>query len=218
MRKLIRKEIALCIHPTAFIFLSFALLTFVPNYPYEVIFFFSCLSVFFCCLTARENGDIAFTCTLPVEKRFVPIARILTMSGLQCILLLLTGAVCAVKGAVLPAEMYVNQAGLSANIAMLGNGAWILGLFNLVFFPRYYKNPEKVGAPFVGGAALIFLLIAIFIVLRWTVPFFMTTLNGSNSENTLLKAVWLLVGLAGYGAMTAAACKISSARFEKVDL
>ena len=40
MLNLIKKEIALCMHPTAFIFLFFAVLVFVPNYPYEVIFLF----------------------------------------------------------------------------------------------------------------------------------------------------------------------------------
>lgn len=39
MLNLIKKEIALCMHPTAFIFLFLAVLVFVPNYPYEVIFF-----------------------------------------------------------------------------------------------------------------------------------------------------------------------------------
>lgn len=69
MLNLIKKEIALCMHPTAFIFLFFAVLVFVPNYPYEVIFFFSCLSIFFSCMMTRENGDIAFSCALPVKKR-----------------------------------------------------------------------------------------------------------------------------------------------------
>lgn len=218
MRQLIKKEIALCVHPTGYIFLSFALLTFVPNYPYEMIFFFSCLSVFFCCLTARENGDVAFTCALPVKKRLVPIARILTMSGFQCVLLVLTGAVGAIKGAAVPAEMYLNYAGLSANIALLGNAAIVLGTFNLVFFAGYYKNPEKVGIPFVAGGALVVLLIGIFIVLRWTVPFFMQTLNGLNSENAPFKALWLLIGLMVYAVLTAAACKISANRFEKTDI
>ena len=56
MLNLIKKEIALCMHPTAFIFLFFAVLVFMPNYPYEVIFFFSCLSIFFSCMMTRENG------------------------------------------------------------------------------------------------------------------------------------------------------------------
>ena len=74
MLNLIKKEIALCMHPTAFIFLFFAVLVFVPTYPYEVIFFFSCLSIFFCCMMTRENGDIAFSCALPVKKEHIPFA------------------------------------------------------------------------------------------------------------------------------------------------
>lgn len=110
MLKLIKKEILLCLHPTSFIFLSFALLTFVPNYPYEVIFFFSCLSVYFSCIMSRENVDFAFTCALPVKKSVIPLAKILAAVGLQCILLLLTGIAGAVKGAVFPVEIFINQA------------------------------------------------------------------------------------------------------------
>ena len=89
MFDLVKKELSLCMHPTAFIFLSFAVLVFVPNYPYEVIFFFSCLSVFFCCMMARENGDIAFSCALPVKKEHIPLAKMLVVIGLQCAILLL---------------------------------------------------------------------------------------------------------------------------------
>ena len=156
MFDLVKKELSLCMHPTAFIFLSFAVLVFVPNYPYEVIFFFSCLSVFFCCMMARENGDIAFSCALPVKKEHIPLAKMLVVIGLQCAILLLVGAMGAIKGAVLPAEQYVNQAGISANLALVGNGAVLLGVFNLIFFPRYFKAPEKIGVPFVIGAVAVF--------------------------------------------------------------
>ena len=143
MLNLIKKEIALCMHPTAFIFLFFAVLVFVPNYPYEVIFFFSCLSIFFCCMMTRENGDIAFSCALPVKKEQIPFAKMLVVFGLQCIILLLVGVIGAIKGAVLPAEQYVNQAGISANLVLVGNGAILLGTFNLIFFPRQNRSPFR---------------------------------------------------------------------------
>ena len=113
MLNLIKKEIALCMHPTAFIFLFFVVLVFVPNYPFEVIFFFSCLSVFFCCMMARENGDIAFSCALPVKKEHIPLAKILVTLGLQGSVLLLVGLIGPLHGAVLPADPHVNPAGLS---------------------------------------------------------------------------------------------------------
>ena len=218
MLNLIRKELALCMHPTSFIFLFFAVLVFVPNYPYEVIFFFSSLSVFFCCMMARENGDIAFSCTLPVKKEHIPLAKILVTIGLQCIILLLVGIIGAVKGAVLPAEQYVNQAGISANIVLVGNGAILLGIFNLIFFPRYFKKPDKIGVPFVIGAIVVFLMIGVFIVLRWATPLYSTTLNGLNTVNTGAKAVALITGLVVYIILSAISCKLSMKYFQRVDL
>ena len=218
MLNLIKKEIALCLHPTVFIFLSFAALVFVPNYPYEVIFFFSCLSVFFCCMMTRENGDIAFSCALPVKKEHIPLAKILVTIGLQCIILLLVGIIGAVKGAVLPAEQYVNQAGISANIVLVGNGAILLGIFNLIFFPRYFKKPDKIGVPFVIGAVVIFLLISVFIALRWVTPLYSTTLNGLNSENTGAKLVALVIGIAVYAILSTVSCNLSMENFQRIDV
>ena len=217
MLNLIKKEIALCMHPTAFIFLFFAVLVFVPNYPYEVIFFFSCLSVFFCCMMTRENGDIAFSCALPVKKEHIPLAKILVVFGLQGIILLLVGIFGAVKGVVLPAEQYVNQAGISANLALVGNGAVLLGVFNLIFFPRYFKAPDKIGVPFVIGAIAVFLLIGIFIVLRWATPLYSVTLNGLNSVNTGAKAAALITGVVIYIIMSAISCKLSMGHFQRYD-
>ncbi len=218
MVNLIKKEIALCLHPTALIFLSFAALVFVPNYPYEVIFFFSCLSVFFCCMMTRENGDIAFSCALPVKKEHIPLAKMLVVIGLQYIILLLVGIIGAVKGAVLPAEQYVNQAGISANIVLVGNGAILLGIFNLIFFPRYFKQPDKIGVPFVIGAIVIFLLIGVFIVLRWATPLYSITLNGLNAVNTGAKAAALIIGFVVYIILSAISCKLSMKYFQRVDL
>ena len=218
MLNLIRKELALCMHPTAFIFLFFAVLVFVPNYPYEVIFFFSCLSVFFCCMMTRENGDIAFSCALPVKKEHIPLAKMLVAFGLQGIVLLLVGIIGAVKGTVLPAEQYVNQAGISANLVLVGNGAVLLGVFNLIFFPRYFKSPDSIGVPFVIGAVVVFLLIGVFIVLRWATPLYSITLNGLNSANSGAKAAALIIGMAIYAIMSAISCKLSMKRFRRIDV
>ena len=218
MLNLIKKEIALCLHPTAFIFLSFAALVFVPNYPYEVIFFFSCLSVFFCCMMTRENGDIAFSCALPVKKEHIPLAKILVTIGLQCIILLLVGIIGAVKGTVLPAEQYVNQAGISANLTLVGNGAILLGMFNLIFFPRYFKAPDKIGVPFVIGAIVVFLLICLFIVLRWATPLYSITLNGLNSVNTGAKVLALVFGFMFYIVLTIIGCVLSIIHFQNIDV
>ncbi|CDE73002.1 putative uncharacterized protein [Acidaminococcus sp. CAG:917] len=218
MLNLIKKEMRLCLHPTVFIFLSFAVLVFVPSYPYEAIFFFSCLSVFFSCMMTRENGDIPFTCTLPVKKEQIPLAKMLVVFGLQCIIMLLVGIMGAIKGAIFPIEQYFNYSGISANLVLIGNGAILLGIFNLVFFPCYFKKPDKIGVPFIISAIVIFLLISIFIVLRWVTPLYSTTLNGLNSENTGAKLVALAIGIVIYAVLSVVSCKLSMRHFQKVDL
>ncbi len=216
MRPLIQKELSLCLHPTEIVFLCFAALVFVPNYPYEVIFFFAGLSAFFHCMSARENGDLAFTCALPVRKRDVPLARIAVAVLFQCILLLLTALCIAVKQLTFPAELLVNRAGNSANLAFCGFGALLSGAFNLAFFPMYYKDPNKVGVPFVVSSAVQFALIAVMVALR-QFPFY-APLASSDLSHCGMKLAVLLGGLALYCALTALSAWLSMKRFERVDL
>ena len=137
MKALLKKEFTLCLHPTAFLFLAFCVFVFIPNYPYEVMFFFSGLSVFFICLTARENGDAAFTSALPVRREYAVYARVLMCVILQAALLMLAGMTTAIKEACFPTAMQLNAAGSTANLAFLGYGAIIMGTFNLTFFPLH---------------------------------------------------------------------------------
>jgi len=169
-------------------------------------------------MMTRENGDIPFTCTLPVKKEQIPLAKMLVVFGLQCIIMLLVGIMGAIKGAIFPIEQYFNYSGISANLVLIGNGAILLGIFNLGFFPCYFKKPDKIGVPFIISAIVIFLLISIFIVLRWVTPLYSTTLNGLNSENTGAKLVALVIGIAVYVVLSAVSCKLSMKHFQRVDL
>ena len=216
MKALIHKEFSLCLHPTAFIFLSFAALVFVPNYPYEVSFFFSGLSAFFIALTARENGDLSFTCSLPVKKHDVPLARITVAVIFQSALLLLTTGCIAIKQMTFPDELLVNLVGNSANLAFCGFGGIVLGAFNLIFFPLHFSHTEKVGVPFAIASAIQFLLIALMILIRH-LPF-SAPLSSPDPDNLGAKLAVLLAGLAFYCAMTALAARLSMKKFEAVDL
>ena len=75
--KLLRKEWTLCLHPAALIMLGLSTLTLIPNYPYTVSFFYTTLGLFFIAQGARENHDVTFTLTLPVDKKAVVDGRFL---------------------------------------------------------------------------------------------------------------------------------------------
>lgn len=145
MSALLKKEFSLALHPASALFVFFAAMVFIPNYPYEVMFFFSGLSAFFICLTGRENKDLHFSCVLPVEKRDVAAARVLFCMILQLAQIVLCVPFIAIKSAWINMP---NLAGMEANAAFLGFGLMMLGGFNLIFFPLYFKNPNKVGKPF----------------------------------------------------------------------
>ena len=218
MKALLKKEFLLCLHPTCFIFLAFCLFVFIPNYPYEVMFFFSGLSVFFVSITARENGDTQFTVTLPVKKSDAVLARMLLCAILQAALLLLAAATTALKENLYPASAQINLGGTVANIAFLGNGMLLLGVFNAVFFPLYFGAPHKVGAPFLLAAVLQFLLIAVILTLRFAVPFFTNIYATPDPEYLTSKLCVLFVGTVAYMGLTALAACLSCGRFAKVDL
>ena len=218
MKYLIKKEFLLALHPTIFIFLFFAVLIFVPNYPYEVIFFFSGLSTFFYLLQTRENKDIAFSLELPIKKKHLPIAKIITVCIFQSILLIFTFILSIIKQSIIASNMLINFAGISANVALVANGAIILGVFNLIFFPLVFKNPNKVGLPFVISAIIVFLIIGIFIVLRFTTSLYGEILNGLNNINFTEKIIYLLISLLIYILFSIMSAIISSRQFSKIDL
>ena len=216
--KLLKKEFSLCLHVTSVMFLCFCAFVFIPNYPYEVMFFFSGLSVFFVCLTARENGDTAFSCTLPVRKREVAVSRVLFCAVFQIALLLLAGVTVAVKESVFPVQAQINYAGSTANFALLGHGGVLLGLFNLVFFPWHFKNPTRVGLPFFVAALAQFAVIGMLIMLRFVCPVYCDLLVAPDPENMRVKSIFFAAGIAFYFGATALSAYLSARRFEKTDL
>lgn len=218
MKALLRKEFRLCLHPTALIFLAFAGFVFIPSYPYEVMFFFSGLSVFFICLTARENGDAAFTCALPVKKGDVARARIFMCVILQVALLALAACATAVKQLYFPLHMQINQAGIMANTAFLGGGALLLGCFDLIFFPLYWGAPEKVGIPFLIASISEFVMITVFLICRHAVPFVRDVLNTPDPNAMGIKSVVLGAGLIFYALAVCVSARLSVKRFCKIDL
>ena len=52
MNNLVYKEFRLAAHPTNYVFLSFAFMLLIPNYPYLVSFFYTTLGIFFMCLSS----------------------------------------------------------------------------------------------------------------------------------------------------------------------
>ena len=213
--KMLMKEWKLCMHPMGYIMLLCAALILVPGYPYGVSCFYMGLAIFFICLTARENHDASFTLTLPVSRRDAVKARILFCTVLEVLDLLLMGVFILVKYAI---GFTHNPAGLDAGLALIGDGMIIFAIFNLVFFPIYYKDINKPGKAFVIAASGVFAWIIFEIVATYTIPFFQYVLDTEDPQNMSEKGLFTLAGLGLFLAGTARSIQISAKRFEKLDL
>lgn len=215
MKNLLKKEFSLASHPAAYLFLGLAAMMLIPNYPLSVTFFYPCLGVFFICLTARENGDLFYTMLLPVKKLELVYARFAMAAVFQVGQVLLCVPFLFLRSLYPPAG---NVVGLDANLALLGFGLALMGFFNLLFFPRYYRDPRKVGQPFLLGAVIQFLGIGVTEALPHAVPLVRDRLDTALFLFLPEKLLCFTLGAALYALLTALACRKSAASFEKLDL
>ena len=212
---LLKKELRLCLHPTAPLFLLLCAMILIPNYPCTVSFFYMTLGVFFICLTGRENHDAAFTAALPVSRKQMVWGRVGMVCCLELADLLAAAMMLWVKGLI---GFTPNQAGMDANIALLGEGFILFGLFNLIFFPNWYKNINKVGVPFLLSSAAVFVYILLAIVSTYAVPFVRDCLDTQDPAHLTEKLLFIAAAVLFFLCATGLSVKASVRRFERVDL
>ena len=211
--KLLYKELALAAHPTSLIFACLGCLVVVPAYPYTVIFMFGCLAPYLTFQYARETNDLWYTALLPVTKKESVRGKCMLILFIQLFQLLI-----AVPSVFLRKILAVenNPVGMDATLAWFGFGLMIYGVFDLVFFPSYYKSGYKAGGAFII-AALPMLLMMIAVKGAVRIPQ-LAWLDSDALPDLMGQLPILLIGILCYGSFVTLAYKISVKRFEHVDL
>ncbi len=213
--KLLRKEWKLCMHPTGYMMPLLAMLILTPGYPYGVCCFYVGLAIFFICQKAREDHDAGYTLMLPVSRQDAVRGRILFCTALEVVNLLLMGVFILIKYAI---GNMPNPAGLDAGVALIGEGMIIFTIFNLVFFPNYYKDINKPGKAFFLAATAVFLWITLEVVGTYTVPFIRDVLDQPDPRHMNEKLLFTLGCLALFLSGTAKSIQLSAKKFEEADL
>lgn len=215
MKKLLRKEVLLSMHPTAIIFLALSMMLIIPNYPYYVIFFYTGLAIFFTCLNGRENNDVFYTLSLPVTKKDVVKSRFLFV-----IILELAQVIIAIPFAIIRQSMPLpgNQVGMDANIALFGLSFIMIGIFNYIFFGIYYKDVNNVGKAFAWSSTAVFVYMAVAETCAHVVPFVRDYLDTKDPEYLIYKLIVLFVGIVIYALLTHIIYKKSVKSFDAIDL
>lgn len=215
MKNLLYKELRLAIHPTMCIFLAMPLLMLAPNYPYYVVFMYTCLAIYFTFLIGREQNDIFYTAALPIKKTDVVKGRFATV-----ILFELASVLISVPFAVISAKVNPNggnAAGIEPNLAFYGLALIMLGGFNTIFIPEFYRTARKLFRPTLFSAIFIFAYIA---AAETAAQYYPSPVSefldraGIFPEHLPILAAGIII----YTVLTFLAYKISAKRFERVDL
>jgi len=217
MKNLLYKEFKLSFYPQCIIFLIFGFMMIIPNYPYIVGYLYVFVTAVYIFGLGRENNDIYYSCLLPVTKKDVVKARIILIMILEVVNALICIGFSYLGGLFLPKMESPYMAGMPANYALAGIGLFISGIFNLLFFPMFYKTGYKTTKAFLVSYISTFLLGVLLYYLEM-IPDLKEIFHFSIYENLLPQIGVLGVGIVSFLLFTYVSYRISIKRFDKVDL
>ena len=216
MKALLEKELKLCLHPTAFIFLGLTLMLCIPSYPYFVVFFYTTLAIFFSFQYARENRDTEYTMLQPVRKRDVVYAKAWIVVIVELVTILISVPIAILSVKINPEG--VNHAGMDLGAAFYGLVFLQFGVFNFVFLPRFYKTAYKLGGSFLFATTAMVVVILILEIVIHIVPSLAEALDTSDPGKQLIQLPVLAGGIILYAVLNLIGARRAAVNFEKVDL
>ncbi len=156
MKNLLYKELRLCVPPFVLFYFAFSCMLLIPSYPYLVAFFFICNATMHIFTQGQANGDLLFSTMLPVRKRDIVGARYLSVALIQMLFLLLCTGIMFLYHYLPPAGLPSNPAGWDAGLMLLGAGLGVMGLYNLVGIPAYFRNETKISRIMLTTIVVLF--------------------------------------------------------------
>ena len=217
MNSLVYKEFKLSINWFFYIIMPVIMgaLFLIPQWPYLIafmyFFFITIPNVF---STFNAQNDFGFAVMMPVTKKEIVKSKILTFLIIE-LLHLASGAVFAV--------VHVRLYGfenfmLDPGFAFFGAAFVMYAVFNIVFFPMYFKTAYRFGLPTIMATTAAVLFAAIIETYELINPVFRNYLEGRDPEMRKLQIVILACGAAVFLLLNFITYKISAKRFENIDL
>ena len=155
MKALLYKEFKLAMHPICYVFIGvFPLMILIPSYPLAVgfIYILSCYPILFLGANkGQQSNDLLYSTLLPVRKKDIVLARIITVIIMQVAYMLIMSALCPVAIAISNSitiesgeHLSVPGLGLNGFVSILGIAIIGFAVADLIFFPIYYKNGRSI--------------------------------------------------------------------------
>ncbi len=157
MKALIYKELKLAMHPICYVFIFlFPFMILIPSYPLGIgfIYVLTCYPVLFLGANkGQQSNDLLYSTLLPVRKKDIVMARIITVILMQV-------AFIAVMSALYPLARIINTnilqsaehseeyvvpgLGLDSYVLLLAVAIVGYAIADLIFFPIYYKKGKSI--------------------------------------------------------------------------
>ena len=233
MKALLYKEFKLAMHPICYVFICiFPLMILIPSYPIAVGFIciLSCYPIIFLGANkGQQSNDLLYSTLLPVRKKDIVLARILTISIIQFVFI-------AIMSCLYPVAVLINQniplteeqitQGLTSTIPGIPLEGYvsilaiaILGyaIADIIFFPIYYKNGKSIVMSTLFTIFGFIFYLAIFTIVLPYIPVIGEAYKGFLCGELWIQFTLLAGALLIYVGIHFLVYKISSERLEKVD-
>jgi len=230
MKALLYKELKLAMHPICYVFIAlFPFMILIPSYPIAIGFLYvlTCYPILFLGANkGQQSNDLLYSTLLPIRKKDIVKARIMTVFLMHLVFIALTSAL-------YPLAIFINNSINEASLATdpnaspvvvpgLGLHSYVLvlaiviigyAIADLIFFPIYYKNGKSIVMSTLMMILGFVLYLGIFTI---GLPF-IPGLEWINELPLYVQFIILGVSLIIYIALHLVVYKVSYKRLEKVD-
>lgn len=226
MKALIYKELKLSMHPICYIFiLLFPFMILIPSYPMGIgfIYVLTCYPVLFLGANkGQQSNDLLYSTLLPVRKKDIVMARIITIILMQVAFIAIMSALYPLtriintnilQSAEHPEEYIVPGLGLNSYVLLLAIAIIGYAIADLIFFPIYYKKGKSIVASTLLTILGFVIYIGVFTIALPYVP----GLEFLNNLHIGIQFGVLAGALVVSFALHLVVYKVSSKRLEKVD-
>ena len=229
MKALLYKEFKLAVHPLCYIFIfAFPFMILIPKYPIAISFIYvlSCYPIMFLGANkGQQSNDLLYSTLLPIRKKDIVLARILTICILHFIFIATTTALWPLASLIqssiqaVAGEEYGGIPGLTLNgyISTVGIALVGFGLADLIFFPIFYKKGKSIVLSTLLTILFFVIYIGITTILIPYLPGCEWYVNILCNSGIGIQFGVLGIGLLIYFAIHVAVYFISSKLLEKVD-
>lgn len=213
-------------HPICYIFiLLFPFTILIPSYPMGIgfIYVLTCYPILFLGANkGQQSNDLLYSTLLPVRKKDIVMARIITIILMQVAFIAITSALYPLtriintnilQSAEHPEEYTVPGLGLNSYVLLLAIAIIGYAIADLIFFPIYYKKGKSIVASTLLTILGFVIYIGVFTVALPYVP----GLEFLNNLHIGIQFGVLAGALVVSFALHLVVYEVSSKRLEKVD-